>query len=118
MTSPGIDSFVKELVDSHPVLQPLYTEHLEANDELLAYVFFGDITRVYEALCDAEPQSAKRLVADIDAGLTRGDGDIKNLIGVSFLETLGHQKDRTAWRLLTPRLKAGFDSIHGYAPNS
>lgn len=38
-------AFVDWLVARHPDLAPILNEHLEDNDELLAHVLFGDVTR-------------------------------------------------------------------------
>jgi hypothetical protein len=58
------------------------------------------------------------LVADIDTALASGDEWTDNLIHVSFLENLEREKCGAAWELLTPRLKAGFDMVHGYTAAS
>jgi hypothetical protein len=113
--------FVEWLVARHSDLKPLYGQHIDNNSELLPHVFFGDVTRSYEQLCaEGRVVEAQNLVADIDTGL-QGESqydEVDNLIHVSFLENLGHEKGRPTWEILTPRLKAGFDRIHGYTASS
>lgn len=107
------------LVKRHPALVPVLCEHLRDNEEFLAHPYFGAVTRHYKQLCDlGQIETAEALVKDLDAGLLHGDEDIDNLIHVSFLENLDHEKGTVRWELLTQRLKAGFDMIHGHTEPS
>lgn len=107
-------NFVRWLVARHAALQSLLAAHMRDHSELLTNILFGDITRHYEVCCETgRTEEAAALANDLEFALLRADEYVDNVIHVSFLENLGHQRDRTAWQLLPPRLKAGFDMIHG-----
>jgi hypothetical protein len=116
MMPPSTLRFVERLVARHSALLPIYEEHVKNSGEVLPHVFFSDVTRWYVRLCEdgGGKEEAERLLADLEDGLARGDAEINDLIYASFLENMGGEKNTAAWRLLTPRLRAGFDLVHGY----
>ena len=88
------DEFVRWLVVRHPGLAPILERHLTDNDELLAHVLFGDVTRYASDLArraDTEPKADAQLsslLKDLDTGvLPEGEDDPDdNLVWVSFVE--------------------------------
>jgi len=103
-------------------LRTMLDGHIRDNDELLAHVFFGDVTRYYESLCNADRrEEAVRIVNCIDEALAEASHEdyVDNVIHVSFLECLPWRtRSGLPWELLTPRLKAGYDVMHGYSDPS
>ena len=95
--SEKTETFVRALVDRFPSLQPLFDEHVADNfGELLPHVFFGDIVRwVLSLLATAkfrpESTSGRRLTAVLqllEETYSGGDGELQELLSVSFLENL------------------------------
>jgi hypothetical protein len=85
-------------------------DHLTDNDELLAHVLFGDVTRYAADLARRaaeEPEADAellRLLEDLDlAILPEGEGDpVDNLVWVSFVENASTDADEP----LRPRLRS------------
>jgi len=81
---------IQDLVERHPKLKPLLDEHLADNDELLDHDFFGDVVRWAESEQDGSTELSA-VLADLDRYWVEGDEDVRNVIGVSFIEPLGSQ---------------------------
>lgn len=101
----------------------MLNEHIRANDnELLAHVFFCDVTRYYEALCTADRREEAVLILNcIDEALAKAPDQsyVDEVIHVSFLEMLPWRtRSGLPWELLSSRLKAGYDVMHGYSDPS
>src|SRR5688572_10644232 len=98
-----IDDLIRDLLAAAPELDAMLQEHLVGNDELLAHVFFGDLTRWLVA---REPVQA---VLDVlEEHLNEGDASVENLIGASFLENVAGDEpgERAIQAALPPHLKA------------
>lgn len=93
--------FVEWLVSRHPDLAPILDEHLADNDELLAHLLLGDVTRHAADLArraTTEPEADEeliRLLGDLDpAILPEGQDDpVDNLVWVSFVENASTDAD-------------------------
>jgi hypothetical protein len=94
--------FVQWLVARHQGLAPVATQHLSDNDELLAQVLFGDVTRCAADLArraTEEPQADAELIAllrDLDQALLpegQPDDPVNNLVWVSFVENASTDAD-------------------------
>lgn len=113
----AIEKLCERLAAGDEHLRSLYAEHMRANDELLPHVFFGDVTRYYEALsASGQREQASRIVCCLDEALAAAspESEVDNVVHVSFLEALPwQQKTGLHWELLTPRLRAGYDQMHG-----
>ena len=111
------EEFIRALLQHVPELTPAYEEHLRSNGELLSYVFFGDVTRfVQERVRFGNTDEARRIMAIFETPLTcdqsipAPDGSVRNLIEVSFLETL--DSDEQVFSVLEwlsgPNMKSAF----------
>ena len=94
--------FVEWLVSRHPALAPILDEHLADNDELLAHLLLGDVTRYAADLARqaaTEPEADAellRLLDDLDPAILpdgREDDPVNNLIWVSFVENASTDAD-------------------------
>jgi hypothetical protein len=94
--------FVEWLVSRHPGLAPILREHLRDNDELLAHVLFGDVTRYAADLArraakepDADTELL-RLLEDLDQAILpegQEDDPVDNLVWLSFVENAATDAD-------------------------
>lgn len=94
------EAFIRELLAKVPELQPRYVKHLDYNfGKLLPHVFMGDVSD----WAVEQHAAAKRGLAAADEALTRllnllefsyqaADGEVQNLIAVSFLENLPNSR--------------------------
>ena len=89
------DTFARGLVAECPALQPIFEEHMRANDELLAHLFMEDVTRfVVDATTKPELRQPLELILNtIEEGLKLGSDDVEGLIVVSFVENLLGEDD-------------------------
>ena len=91
MSDPAA-TFVHDLVDKFEDLRPLLEEHTAYYEELLPHVFFGDLTRyVVSLFASDDPQlraEMNAIVAYLDGAYSTRAYEVKNLIGVSFVENL------------------------------
>jgi len=88
-------SFAKQIASCSPSLELLLKEHVKDNDEVLPHVFFGDIVRhVVSLILTARkdgPSSSSELTNILDSlekAYSLGNGEIQELVSVSFLENL------------------------------
>ena len=87
-------AFIDWLVGRHARLEPVLDEHLNDYDELLAHVFFADLTRDAAQLArraerDEEAEAELcRLLGDLETALRAAEerDDVDDLIWVSFVE--------------------------------
>lgn len=86
--------FIHRLVDSHPWLQPVLDEHLEAYGELLGHLLMSDLARIAVSLhlLGVERKDAReelrKLLMSLSWAFIHDDWEVGNMIGVSFLENL------------------------------
>jgi hypothetical protein len=113
--------FIQGLVSSIPELQPLLSEHLADNNQLLPHVFMGDVTRFVITTCQQSQELRRRatsasgleaiirrITSILEEALTSGPEATKELVAVSFVENLAGE-DATIGALepfLGPALKA------------
>ncbi len=103
--------FVKSFVERFPSLSLMLDKQLEEQEgALLPHVFFGDVTRHVIALIrDATPAAqseAQQIIDFLEIYYGHADGDVQNIIEVSFIENLYQEGDATqlAFEMLGPRL--------------
>ena len=106
-------ALVTQLVQAFPDLRRILDDHLEANDEILPHVFFGDLTEwlvdSYLAAPDAGSEATWRRILDqLEHVYEIGDTDVKELLYVSLLENLPYPGERGTEisEYLGPRLAA------------
>jgi hypothetical protein len=93
-------SFVQSMVARFAGLKPVLDEHIKDNHEILPHLFFGDVTRYALSLVrvgrpDQTPEL--RLLLDfLEESFSGGDGELQELIAVSFLENLQSTGDKGA----------------------
>jgi hypothetical protein len=123
MTATGYaDSFIKSLVERFPGLSPLLDEHLKDQDgELLAHVYFGDVTRYVVALIRdgsvASLDEAQQIINYLEATY-RSNEDVQNLIDVSFLENLQQEAaTEKALKMLGPVLTNAWQEMEAHWEN-
>lgn len=74
----------EDLLTRFEELIPVFEEHVTDYDELLPYVFMGDVTRYI--LSGGSQRLA--IISYLNEKLKGGDEDIQNLISVGFVENL------------------------------
>jgi hypothetical protein len=100
MNSP----FVQRLLAAAPDLWAVYDSHLRNNDELLPYVFMGDVTRTAIARCadgDSD-ESCTRLLNFLERELSSRDTEAEQLVYLGFCENL--LGEARAQGVLVPRM--------------
>ncbi len=103
------EEFVRGVVAHIPALQALLDEHLADNDgELLSFAFFPDVAAWAE---QQPPESAdlRWLLQRCETAYTGLDGRVRNLLYVSFLESL--ELNSPVLDLLGPALAADADDL-------
>jgi hypothetical protein len=98
---------VERFVDAMPELRDEWEEHCRFYDGPLPHVFFGDVTRyAVRTLPTAAPDVRARLGAALEELAASADGDVVNVVAVSFFEHLvfGDDADIAALELLRPHL--------------
>ena len=114
-------ALVQAMTTRFPALRPLLDEHVSDNfGEVLPHVFFGDVTSYVVSLASAgEGQGSpkRRELADLlhflEESFVAGDGELQELISVSFLEALPRTGEPGAEvrGMVGPNLRAGLDVI-------
>ena len=91
---------------AEPRLRPLLDEHMADNRELLAHVFFGEVTHWVEERA-GEPAEVRAVLDFLEAAVADVAPDAENVILVSFLEHL----DARVVALLGPHLRRAYHSL-------
>jgi hypothetical protein len=121
----GSISVVKEVASRSPTLEAMLQEHIKDNDEILAHVFFGDITRHVVSLFVASMQSGsslpnelKNILDYVEEAFCQGADDVQELISVSFLENLPSSGEEGAGirDIIGPNLKKELETIENWRP--
>lgn len=106
--------FIAELLQKVPELQPAYNQHVQDNQELLPYVFMGDVSRFLFVESEAHrlevSQPLVRILNFIEKKLETNDKDIHGFIAASVVDNLvGEDKmlDKIS-HLIGPRLQEQF----------
>jgi hypothetical protein len=85
------DAMIAEMVKEFPELEPLLAAHLEEYEgELLSYLLMGDVVRWAGQTVTTTPGRISSLVAWLEERFLEGDGEVKDLVGVGFVEMLPH----------------------------
>jgi hypothetical protein len=93
MASDTTVAFVEALGREFPALASLLSDHREANDEVLPYVFLGaDVCSFIDdavlAGTVADKEVAQQIVMRLGRDFEDGDDEVRAVIAVSFLEGL------------------------------
>lgn len=101
------EELMSRAVEAFPELQPVLAEHLEDQEgELLPYLLMADIERWSEAEVTRDTERISELIAWFENEFTTGDQEVKDLIGVGFVEMLPHTPDGDPiLNLLGPELR-------------
>lgn len=92
------EKFVHDLLEIAPELSTLHADHLDAYETLLPHVWMGDFSQYLIELnerIDAQAGSNEKttlneLIEFLELQLKTGSEEVKNVIGVSFLENIAH----------------------------
>lgn len=91
--SPGRPNakLMTRLIQAFPVLSPLLEDHLKDQEgELLPYLLMADVERWAEAEVVHQRDHVSDLIAWLEREFASGGNDIKDLIGVGFVEMVPH----------------------------
>lgn len=105
------EQFFHGLMQDFPQLESLYAEHVEFYEEFLSHVFLADVVRWAVNLFGEAGQGLTeeaiglQLINFVESAYVRGDGTVRELIKVSFVENLPYSGQE------------GFH-IHGYLPEN
>ena len=131
-TDPPITStlahLLVDLLSTAPGLVPIYREHLALHDALLPELFIAQITGwlsgTVRAAGDqtipggAAGEAARRLVGVIETNLTSGDAEVRELIALSFLDSIDASPASEVLRLhFGPSLRAEAARRDGWSAN-
>lgn len=96
----------QRLIVDFPQLTPVMDEHLDDQEgELLPYLFMSDVARWAQTNNDTDPQAVGSLVDWLEAAFASGPQDVKDLIGLGFVEALPYPPEGAALLLrLGPEL--------------
>ena len=115
-----------DLVSASPGLVPIYREHLALHDALLPELFMTQVAGwmsgtmhapgAREIEGGAGGEAARTLVAVIESHLTSGDAEVRELITLSFLESVEASPANEVLRLhFGPSLRAEAARRDGWA---
>lgn len=91
---------VEQLVARVPELRPAFDEHVRDYDELLAHVFFGDVSRfVVTAEVSGSDELVERTLGALEALLKEEDAEIRELVGAFFVENIAWDADDASERV-------------------
>ena len=106
-----------DLLSTAPGLVPIYREHLALHDALLPEVFMAQVTGWLSGTTrvpgqhtiegGASGEAARTLVGVIETHLTSGDAEVRELISLSFLDSIDASPANEVLRLhFGPSLRA------------
>lgn len=116
-----------DLLSTAPGLVPIYREHLALHDALLPELFMTQVTGWLSGTEHAEGahtvpggaggEAARTLVGVIESHLTSGDGEVRELITLSFFDSLDASPASEVLRLhFGPSLRAEAARRDGWEP--
>jgi hypothetical protein len=116
----GMNAAVLELATKHPILRPIFDEHVEDGDPILPYMVMSDWARFIGATyasrgSDQTIDSTIREIVDtLDAQVLTGSDEVQNMVIVGFLEQLPSTGElgTEVRELLTPTLRRWFDEVN------
>jgi hypothetical protein len=111
---------IRALVEKHPILVPLFDEHVEDMGEILPHVVMPNFARLLGRLVAEQWEDpavigeVKAIIGTVDTQLREGSYEVKNVIAVSFLEMLPStgEPGTEIRELLTPSLREVFDEVN------
>lgn len=117
-----------DLLSTAPGLVPIYREHLALHDALLPEVFMAQVTGWLSGTTrsathqtiegGASGEAAKTVVGVIETHLTEGDAEVRELITLSFLDSIDASPANEVLRLhFGPSLRAEAARRDGWEPN-
>jgi hypothetical protein len=108
-------NFVADLANIDPDLATMLDEHVRYHEEVVPYVFMGDLARWAVARWQSRDlDQLDRLLFWLDGRFATADDEIQNLVAVGFLENLPPTIDveNNIRRRLGPRLAAEFERVN------
>ena len=86
-------AFINWLLESIPEIGPLYQQHIDEQDELLAYIFLAEVARHLSASIDDKDKKGNELVCKtvnfIERELAESKSEhVKTLIALSFVDAV------------------------------
>jgi hypothetical protein len=99
-----IEAISRDVAKLSSDLESTLDEHLEIYGEMLAHIFFGDVTRWIENQFATSPDSVDlcKVLDLLEEDYKCGNDVVRELLVVSFLENLDH--DSMVFNLLGPNL--------------
>ena len=98
MTMSTLAHLLVDLLSTSPALVPIYREHLALHDALLPEVFMAQVTGWLSGTMHAAGErtipggaagdAARTVVGVIETHLTSGDAEVRELITLSFLDSI------------------------------
>lgn len=106
MTEPSRVRFVRGLVSELLFLRDLVDERVEAYGEILAHLFFAELTERVIGLCErvqqGDPEARtplQRVLHSLESGFASEEKEVQELISDSFLEHLPWKEEDRGWGL-------------------
>lgn len=113
------EKLVRRLVDEVTALRPLYREHVDSDGTVLAYPFFGDMTRLIQTWAAHHARErrrdVRRILCLLEEALSSSDSGLDDLISLGFVELLdpkapGYDELRSA---MGPRVREQLTQYEG-----
>ncbi len=118
MAALSVSDVLDELRIAIPEFNQTFDEHV-AEYGVLPHVLFGDLTRfVVSAHERRDTDLENRSLAFLDRALLLGDGDVVNLVAVSFVENVDPQQHRGFIATWPDALRAESDQQRDWKPPS
>ena len=97
--------FLERLAREVSGVARLLEEHIKDYGEILSHVFMGELTRYILSIHNtpgnpSDQNTLREILRLFEEGFAYGDDEVKELIGVSFLENLTGEEGREALRTL------------------
>lgn len=111
-------ALINKLTAEIPELKPLLQEHLLDQDgELLPYLLMADVARWAHENATQRPDRVAQLMRRLEQEFAAGDGAIKDLIGVGFVEMLPETpKGDAVLNMLGPMLREVAHDMNLFEP--
>lgn len=111
-------ALMNRLTTEFPELEPLLQEHLvDQEGEMLPYLLMADVSRWAQENSTQRPDRVAQLMRWLEQEFAAGDGAIKDLIGVGFVEMLPETpKGDAVLSLLGPMLREVAHDMNLFEP--
>ncbi len=110
-------AFIGGLVERHPLLAPLLSEHLAEPDGILTHTFISDVERWLQARTrDGQLELVTPIMATIEEQFSKGNDRVQGLLAVSFLWLIGvpGTADDELVGHLGPTMRHAFEAMHPF----